>query len=629
MPEYLNDTPESPNTARRRAGLPPYPTDTAATEATQTDTFPGRLAALHKQILRNLVEGVEEIKDHALRAARTGQSDLVLSTDDEITEEQTETCTATLLGALIAGSLHRCSAPAGHYDETREPTNQRGERETGGWHYTTPSETGDQVVWSDQADGATPHETRCVGCGHTDGEGCGCPQPPFTTLEVREDETPAVLRELTDVVRELVAVMREDLDSRTEDAEATDLNRALRLKLEKTERVLQQKGSVLNEVLAAFVHKVHGYLIPRRSAEVDVVTLDKWRRLAELADEDPRWKQVDDLRTEVATARGELEQSQAAVTRVREYLQLQLEYGSFSVDPADVWNLLNRPQPTTDEPTDDAPDVVHSEANPQASGSPGVDDPWKTKAEEAEQRAEQLEELLQVANETSNESEAGRDRIRQEYEKLLTRWRNAQITVDRVRALAVEIMQATKAGTSDHDIGRYDTALVVLDLLKETETPAQQADQIRAYIDTALFEGYWKHLDQHIHRLRTDLAEWTPVGVLGSIEGMDDSEEDPAVPAFVWPHLHGKTALTARLGTSFTYTHGPFDEALAALDAIYRARLDRRLARLARALGQWEEIVRRDFHAVQQVLEDAGVLDGYGRITIPQPVRPPVIWEAP
>ena len=60
------------------------------------------------------------------------------------------------------------------------------------------------------------------------------------------------------------------------------------------------------------------------------------------------------------------------------------------------------------------------------------------------------------------------------------------------------------------------------------------------------------------------------------------------------------------------------------VDAHVRTRQDMLLHRLAEDLGIPEPLARRQFDSVQRALEDAGVGDGYGRLTIRQPVRPPV-----
>lgn len=115
--------------------------------------------------------------------------------------------------------------------------------------------------------------------------------------------------------------------------------------------------------------------------------------------------------------------------------------------------------------------------------------------------------------------------------------------------------------------------------------------------------------------------DWEPLGTTGPVIGLDFGVEDPYESAVLgWPHQYGKTAaLSVEYTTPFTSVmRGLFD----ALEASHQADLNRRLARLARDLGRFVPHVRHDFHAVQQVLEAAGITDGYGRITIPQPVRP-------
>jgi hypothetical protein len=51
------------------------------------------------------------------------------------------------------------------------------------------------------------------------------------------------------------------------------------VRAEKAEQQRDRLAGVLGEALAAFVRKIDGYRIPRRSAEADVVTLDKWRSI--------------------------------------------------------------------------------------------------------------------------------------------------------------------------------------------------------------------------------------------------------------------------------------------------------------------------------------------------------------
>ncbi|MDT7847231.1 hypothetical protein [Streptomyces justiciae] len=89
-----------------------------------------------------------------------------------------------------------------------------------------------------------------------------------------------------------------------------------------------------------------------------------------------------------------------------------------------------------------------------------------------------------------------------------------------------------------------------------------------------------------------------------------------------WARQHGKSSgvLTAALEPPL----------VDAVFAEHRAHRDRRIRRIADDLGLWPETARHQFDEVQRVLEAAGVGDGYGRLTIPQPVRlpvpPPATW---
>ncbi|MGY0067696.1 hypothetical protein ACWZEH_12890 [Streptomyces sp. QTS137] len=71
---------------------------------------------------------------------------------EQPTTEQPSTCTATIPDALGSAALHRCVAPAGHYDETDQPVYTGDDRSPGGWHTD-----GEGHVWSDRAAAATPH----------------------------------------------------------------------------------------------------------------------------------------------------------------------------------------------------------------------------------------------------------------------------------------------------------------------------------------------------------------------------------------------------------------------------------------------------------------------------------------
>ncbi|MFF3928597.1 hypothetical protein [Streptomyces hirsutus] len=130
---------------------------------------------------------------------------------------------------------------------------------------------------------------------------------------------------------------------------------------------------------------------------------------------------------------------------------------------------------------------------------------------------------------------------------------------------------------------------------------------------------------QQVWVLPDGATDWQHVGyTTDPIIGIDYGAADPGESAVItWPHQYGKTAAlrSVTLEASLTGdTRGLFDALLVG----HRAHLDRRLRRLATDLGRWVPHVRHDFHKVQHVLEEAGIGDGYGRLTIPQPVRPPV-----
>ena len=86
-----------------------------------------------------------------------------------------------------------------------------------------------------------------------------------------------------------------------------------------------------------------------------------------------------------------------------------------------------------------------------------------TDLQEAQSRARQAEELLSVAHETSNQSEAARA--------------EAQAAIERVRVMTVGIAQATAAGISDYDIGRHELAVEVYTALDGTEQPGRIPEQ--------------------------------------------------------------------------------------------------------------------------------------------------------
>ncbi|MFJ3794971.1 hypothetical protein ACIPSJ_01645 [Streptomyces sp. NPDC090088] len=92
-------------------------------------------------------------------------------------------------------------------------------------------------------------------------------------------------------------------------------------------------------------------------------------------------------------------------------------------------------------------------------------------------------------------------------------------------------------------------------------------------------------------------------------------------PELVWPYQYGK-------GTVEVAFDGPVTRSLRTLfEPLFLAAdvwQERRLARIAEDLGLHPRVARLQFDGVRRVLEAAGIGDGYGRLTIRQPVRPPV-----
>jgi hypothetical protein len=88
-----------------------------------------------------------------------------------------------------------------------------------------------------------------------------------------------------------------------------------------------------------------------------------------------------------------------------------------------------------------------------------------------------------------------------------------------------------------------------------------------------------------------------------------------------WPRQNGKRNLVGEVTIETPFTQALFS-ALAPLFAAQQARVEHALRRLADDLRIPIPLARQDFHSVLRVLEDAGVADGYGRLAIPQPVRP-------
>jgi len=116
-----------------------------------------------------------------------------------------------------------------------------------------------------------------------------------------------------------------------------------------------------------------------------------------------------------------------------------------------------------------------------------------------------------------------------------------------------------------------------------------------------------------------EILGWQPLGRL--IEHAFDDEPYEAT-VISWPRRYGKTVALK------TAVETPYAWAVRGLFAAQHARREQQIQRLADALGWWPETVRRQYDAVQQVLQDAGIGDGYGQLTIPQPVRPPLIPPA-
>ncbi|MFC8361105.1 hypothetical protein ACFUIY_14680 [Streptomyces griseorubiginosus] len=99
--------------------------------------------------------------------------------------------------------------------------------------------------------------------------------------------------------------------------------------------------------------------------------------------------------------------------------------------------------------------------------------------------------------------------------------------------------------------------------------------------------------------------------------------------ALEWPRQCGKDAwrqaLSGELTVRFPVTEA-MSRAFAALLAADYARQDRMLRHLATDLGIPASLAREQYDDVVRVLEKAGVADGYGCLTVPQPVRPAPPW---
>ncbi|MGC4918671.1 hypothetical protein [Streptomyces albogriseolus] len=163
-----------------------------------------------------------------------------------------------------------------------------------------------------------------------------------------------------------------------------------------------------------------------------------------------------------------------------------------------------------------------------------------------------------------------------------------------------------------------------------TPSPQHTQEQVRL-----AEEAYLQAVTEQYHNGCPDLhevffrpltgGEWKSLGyATGPLFSMDFGAPDPAETAVLaWPHQHGKAAFTASIDVDVPLADG-LRSLFDALAAAHGRALGQRLRRLADDLGQWEPHVRHDFHRVQQVLVDHGIGDGYGLLTIPQPVHPPI-----
>ncbi|MCF2130156.1 hypothetical protein L1I79_27540 [Strepomyces sp. STD 3.1] len=159
------------------------------------------------------------------------------------------------------------------------------------------------------------------------------------------------------------------------------------------------------------------------------------------------------------------------------------------------------------------------------------------------------------------------------------------------------------------------------------EEPPGISGAYRQAVEDLYYEVYRAPIDplprgaQQVWVMPTGATEWEPLGYIDPV--LNTVFEDPTDETTLadWPVQYGKTAFTASIDVPLTDGLRALYDALA---AGHQKDLDRRLRRLADDLGLWEPVVHRQFGEVQQVLEQAGIGDGYGRLTIPQPVRPPV-----
>lgn len=130
----------------------------------------------------------------------------------------------------------------------------------------------------------------------------------------------------------------------------------------------------------------------------------------------------------------------------------------------------------------------------------------------------------------------------------------------------------------------------------------------------------------HVHGVVLDEVALMPVVTLD----IDTAGTEHVVrqwPVIEWPRRYGKRSVRRQMAGELTI-EAPLTKALLAAlvpqFAAAQASIDRALTRFAAELQVPLPLARQHHAAVVRTLEAAGIADGYGRLTIPQPVRPPV-----
>lgn len=164
-------------------------------------------------------------------------------------------------------------------------------------------------------------------------------------------------------------------------------------------------------------------------------------------------------------------------------------------------------------------------------------------------------------------------------------------------------------------------------MIAATEAVQQGIDEVQRFLVERFPWPPPAHREMNQVFIRPHGADdWQHLGYTDSagIVGVDYGFA-PVREVVVWPRRYGKSALTAE----FTF-EGPFAFAAAAramcepLFAELLVRRDHTVHRLAHELGLDVRAARHQFDLVQHILETSGIGDGYGRLTIPQPVRPSI-----